>query len=219
MKTVLSWLLLLGGIATVIVAASGLVPLVPTTQTVVVLGGLFATILGALGLLLGRVAGEVSRPLAPGTSNRVNTLSVSTANARGAVWPTRDQARGAVRPTRDQAPGATGGPRRSRNMAVAATSSIPVPTRAPRARRVSWAPLALGGLMLGVVWQATPTSGGSLLDTLVGVTYALSPFAAVLAVGSRLVRGRAWGPAVAVVIVALAIFAGAALAEIARSSF
>lgn len=71
MSALISWVLLLGGVAATIVAASLGTAVEPDAQVVIALGGLLAVVVGAVGLMLARVAGDAPRELRPpGASGR-----------------------------------------------------------------------------------------------------------------------------------------------------
>ncbi len=90
MPVLLWWILMLGGIATTVAAAA--LSAEVEFEAAIALGGLLSTLLGAVGLLLSRVAGDAPRDLRPpGATSRVNLPTVQAPAATGAR-PTRSWA-------------------------------------------------------------------------------------------------------------------------------
>jgi len=198
MPALLSWILMLGGIATTVAAAA--LSAEVEFEVALALGGLLATLLGAVGLLLSRVAGDVPADLRPpGATSRVNppvagAPAASTGRRRPARTRSRDgqQASVSVRPP-----------------------STAVPTGPTRAG-ISRTPVLVAAFILGVAWDLTQTEGASgPLDMLAGLIFLATPLAAVVAIATRLLRGRAWGPAVTLLTVGIGVIAGSFVAEIA----
>lgn len=189
MPALLSWVLLLGGIATTVAAAT--LSAEVEFEVVLSLGGLLATLFGAVGLLLSRVAGDVPPDLRPpGASARVN---LPTAPAPGTTARRR---RG--RQSRDARPAPASRP--------PVTTAIPTgPTRAG----ISRTPFLVAAFVAGVAWEVTntPTSSGPL-DVIAGVLVVAAPIALVMAIATRVMVGRAWGPAVTVALAGLSLVVG-----------
>jgi hypothetical protein len=191
MPALLSWILLLGGIATTIAAAAFSAEV--EFEVALSLGGLLATLLGAVGLLLARVAGDAPSALRPpGATGRIN-LPMTTAS--GATV------------------GGRGGRRRSRQAQAASAGPSPAATAIPSGPRrsgIAQAPFLAAAFAAGVAWELTntPTSSGPL-DVVAGVLLMAAPIAAVLAVATRVMVGRAWSPAVTVALAGLSLLVGA----------
>jgi hypothetical protein len=199
MPALLSWVLMFGGIATT-VAAAGLSAEVEF-EAAIALGGLLATLLGAVGLVLSRVAGDAPAELRPpGATKRVNLPAA---------------------PVRGVTPGvATSGPRRpgqgrrEAGRSGAGVSSVtPIPT-APRRAASSRTPLLVAAFITGVAWNLTMSEEGGPLDMLAGLIFVATPIAAIVAAATRLLTGRAWAPAVTLVMVGAGVFIGGMAAEL-----
>jgi hypothetical protein len=191
MSAILSWVLLLGGIATTVAAAA--LSAEVQFEVVLALGGLLATLLGAVGLLLSRVAGDVPPDLRPpGASARVN---LPTAPAPDATVRRR---RGRTR-SRDVQPAPAGRP--------PVTTAIPT---GPKRAGMSRTPILVAAFVAGVAWELTntPASSGPL-DVIAGVLLMAAPIALVMAIATRVMVGRAWGPAVTVARSGLSLLVGA----------
>jgi len=189
MPALLSWVLLLGGIATVIAAAA----LATETEfeVAIALGGLLATLGGAVGLILGRVAGDAPADLRPpGASARVNLPSGPMPSSSG-----RRRSRLGRGPRTTSSGAATPG------MAAIPTG----PTRSGTMRM----PVLLAAFFVGAAWQVTsaPPATGPL-DYVAALLAVATPIALVLAVLSRLMMGHAWAPAVTVVLAGISLFIG-----------
>ena len=179
MPVLLSWVLMLGGIATTVAAAA--LSAEVEFEAAIALGGLLATLVGSVGLVLSRVAGDAPADLRPpGATSRVN-LPMAAA------------------------------PKRRRASAASAT---PIPTHGRRSG-ISRAPLLVAAVVAGVAWDLTATGDGGLLDVLAGLIVVVTPIAAVVAAATRLLTGRAWGPAVTLVLIGAGIFIGGVAAELA----
>lgn len=191
MPALLSWVLLLGGIATTIAAA--VLSAEVEFEVALSFGGLLATLLGAVGLLLARVAGDAPSSLRPpGATARVN---LPMTRASGAT---------AGRPT---------GRRRSRDTPPASAGPNPVATAIPTGpgrAGLSRTPFLVAAFVAGVAWELTntPTSSGPL-DVIAGVLVMVAPIALVIAIATRVMVGRAWGPAVTVALASLSLLVGA----------
>jgi hypothetical protein len=197
MPALLSWVLLLGGIATTVAAAA--LSAEVEFEAAIALGGLLATLVGAVGLLLSRVAGDVPRDLRPpGATSRVN-LPTAPAPASTRV---RRSGRGR---SRDTGNGSAGQPR----------TTPAIPTGPPRAA-TSRLPVLVAAFAVGAAWSLTMTEGSTgPLDILVGILFLITPLAIVAAIVTRLVGGRAWGPAVAWTTAGLGAFVGSVAADLA----
>jgi hypothetical protein len=192
MPALLSWVLLLGGIAATVAAAALAAEI--EFEVALALAGLLATLLGAVGLLLSRVAGAAPRDLRPpGASNRVNLPMGPGPSATGRV-PRRRRFQ-----------------RTSEAAIVSKAPAAAIPT-GPARGGISRTPLLVAAFVFGIVGERTLTDNGGPLDMLAGLVFAAIPIAAVLAVVSRLLLGRAWGPAVTVTVVGIAVVLGAVLA-------
>ncbi|MET1231516.1 MAG: hypothetical protein ABWY52_01540 [Candidatus Limnocylindrales bacterium] len=197
MPALLSWVLLLGGIATTVAAAA--LSAEVEFEAAIALGGLLATLVGAVGLLLSRVAGDAPRDLRPpGATSRVNLpTGPAPASIRG-----RRSGRGRARE-----PG--------RGSASERPNTVAIPTGPTRAGP-SRIPVLLAALGAGAAWSLTMTEGSTgPLDILVGILFLITPLAIVAAIATRLVGGRAWGPAVAWTTAGLGAFVGSVVADLA----
>jgi hypothetical protein len=190
MPALVSWFLMLGGIATTVAAAALSAAL--EFETAVALGGLLATVLGAVGLVLSRVAGDAPSGLRP---PRGSSAPASLADA-GAAGPR------------------VGGPRAAVRRPAGASSATRLPTGRRRSA-ISRAPLLVAAVIGGVAWDVTMTEDGGPLDVLAGLILLFTPIAAVMAAATRILTGRAWGPAVTAVLVGLGVLIGAVAAEFA----
>jgi len=190
MPALLSWVLLLGGIATVIAVAA----LATETEfeVAIALGGLLATLGGAVGLILGRVAGDAPADLRPpGASARVNLPSGPVPSSSG---------------RRRSRQGRTGPRTTSSGATAPVMAAIPTgPTRSGTMRM----PVLLAAFFVGAAWQVTsaPPATGPL-DYVAALLAVATPIALVLAVLSRLMMGHAWAPAVTVVLAGISLFIG-----------
>ena len=73
-------------------------------------------------------------------------------------------------------------------------------------------PLLIAAFVLGIAWQMTTGSGSNqLLDTVTGLVLVATPVALVLALVTRVITGRAWGPAVTLVGAGLAVVLGSVI--------
>jgi hypothetical protein len=190
MPALVSWVLLLGGIATTVAAAALSAAL--EFEAAIALGGLLATVLGAVGLVLSRVAGDAPSRLRPPRGTGASTSVVNP----GAPGPRVVGPRGAVR------------------RSAGASSATPLPTGGRRSA-ISRAPLLVAAVIGGVAWDLTMTEDGGPLDVLAGLILLFTPIAAVMAAATRILTGRAWGPAVTAVLFGAGVFIGAVAAEFA----
>ena len=197
MPVLLWWILMLGGIATTVAAAA--LSAEVEFEAAIALGGLLSTLLGAVGLLLSRVAGDAPRDLRPpGATSRVNLPTVRAPAATGAGRRGRGRSRAARGAAADAPPGA-----------------LPIPAGPARSGR-SRTPLLLAAFVGGAVWNLTMTAGSTgPLDILVGILFLITPLAGVAALATRLVGGRAWGPAAAWTTAGIGAFVGSVAADLA----
>lgn len=188
---------MLGGIATTVAAAA--LSAEVEFEAAIALGGLLATLIGAVGLLLSRVAGDTPRDLRPpGATSRVNLPTAPASAATGGRRPDRGRPGEARRASASSPPG-----------------TLPIPT-GPRRAGTSRRPLLLATFVVGAVWNLTMTAGSTgPLDILVGVLFLITPLAIVAVIATRLVGGRAWGPAAAWTTAGIGAFVGSVVADLA----
>ena len=191
MPALLFWVLLLGGIATTVAAAALSADI--EFEVALALGGLLATLLGAVGLLLSRVAGDAPSALRPpGATGRINLPMGPAPSASGSR-------RAARRRSREAQPASAGpGP---------VTTAIPT---GPKRAGISRTPFLVAAFAAGVAWELTntPTSSGPL-DVFAGMLLVAAPIALVMAIATRVMVGRAWSPAVTVALAGLSLLVGA----------
>jgi hypothetical protein len=224
MLTLLWWVLMLGGVVTTFVAASLSAEI--EAEVALALGGLLATIGGAVGLLLARVAGDTPPDLRPpGASSRPRAPSTGGPRPPRRSGRTRDRDRSRASPTdaaasRAAPAGASVAPSWAAASVVTPAAARPpvqqaIPT-APARRRTSRLPLLAAAFVAGIAWDLTATGdGGGALDLLAGFLVLATPLAIVVAVATRLLRGSAWSPAVTVVMASAALLLGSLAAEFA----
>lgn len=196
MPALLSWVLMLGGIVTTVAAAA--LSAEVEFEVALALGGLLATLLGAVGLLLSRVAGDAPSELRPpGATSRVNLPMTTAPAATGRRRPGRARSSDAER-----APGSPPPP----------ASAVPT---GPTGGRSSRTPVLLAAFVAGVAWELTntPTSSGPL-DIIAAVLLVATPIALVVAIASRFMAGRAWGPSVTVALSGFSLLVGAVAVEL-----
>jgi hypothetical protein len=213
MPALVSWILMLGGIATTFAAA--VIASQVEFEAAIALAGLLATVVGAVGLLLTRVAGNAPRALRPpGATGRVNAPMVSQ------PWVKPPSASGQrPRRRRDRPPG------RASNLAQTGATNSLAPSRqaiptAAMSRGMSRTPLLVAAFVLGIAWQMTSGSGSNqLLDTVTGLVFVTAPVALVVALLTRVVGGRAWRPAVTVATLGIAVFLGSVIGGLTLELF
>ena len=198
MPALLSWVLLLGGIATTVAAAALSAEI--EFEVTLALGGLLATVVGAVGLLLSRVAGDAPPDLRPpGASNRVNLPSAPAPALDGRRRPARARRAGSQQP-----PGRP-------------TMTTAIPT-GPKRAGFSRMPVVIAAFAAGVAWELTTTPNASgPLDLIAGLLFVAAPIALVLAVATRVMTGQAWAPAVTVVVSGISLLAGSFVASFVES--
>ena len=209
---------MLGGIATTVAAA--VVASEVEFEAAIALGGLLATVVGAVGLLLSRVAGNAPRELRPpGATGRVNQPMPRqpwVKPASGSSQGTRGRYRG-----RNPRPGGAS----SSTVAWTTTSNALAPPRqaiptATRPRGAARMPFLIGAFVLGIAWQMTTGSGSNqLLDTVTGLVLVATPVALVVAFVTRIISGRAWGPAVTLAGAGLAVVLGSVIGGMTLALF
>lgn len=208
---------MLGGVATTVAAA--VVASEVEFEAAIALGGLLATVVGAVGLLLSRVAGNAPRALRPpGATGRVNPPMAQ----QPWVKPPSTSGR---RPRRRSRGRATGWGIAPSTMAQTPTSNslaLPrsaIPTAAA-SRGGARTPLLIAAFILGVAWQMTTARGSNqLLDTVTGLVLVATPVALVVALVTRVISGRAWGPAVTLVGAGLAVALGSVIGGMTLALF
>jgi len=208
MPALLSWALLLGGIATTVAAAA--LSAEVEFEVALALGGLLATLLGAVGVLLSRVAGDAPSDLRPpGATARVN-LPTGPARAMAPATATKGRGRSGRTPAARSPDGSS-----ARGGVPPPTAAIPT---APPSTGISRTPVLLAAFVVGVAWELTnsPTSSG-LLDMIAGLLFIATPIAVVIGIASRFMAGRAWGPAVTVAMVGISLFAGSLAVSLVES--
>ena len=200
---------MLGGIATTIAAA--VVASEVEFEAAIALGGLLATVVGAVGLLLSRVAGNAPRELRPpGATGRVNQPMARQ------PWVDPPSAAG-QRPRRRYRGRSPGRAIATSTWAQTATSNALAPPRqalptAARPRGAARMPFLIAAFVLGIAWQMTAGGGpNQLLDTVTGLVLVASPIALVVAVVTRVINGRAWGPAVTLAGAGLSVVLGSVI--------
>lgn len=207
---------MLGGIATTVAAA--VVASDVEFEAAIALGGLLATVVGAVGLLLSRVAGNAPRALRPpGATGRVNPPMaqqpwVKPASASG---QRRRRYRG-----RSRGPGMA----MSTTAQTVASNSLALPrTAIPTAAASHGAarmPLLIAAFVLGVAWQMAAARGSNqLLDIVTGLILVATPIALVVALMTRVISGRAWGPAVTLAGAGLSVVLGSVIGGMALALF
>ncbi len=195
MPALLSWVLMLGGIATTVAAAA----LATETEfeVALALGGLLATLLGAVGLVLTRVAGGAPSALRPpGATARVNLpVAPAPSGAPGRRRSRRGRGRTATTWSGPTAPVVT---------------AIPTgPTRAG----ISGTPVVLAAFFVGVAWELTSTATSSgPLDVIAAALLVAAPIALVMAIATHFMVGRAWAPAVTVTMAGISFLLGSVIA-------
>lgn len=200
MPALLSWVLMLGGIA-ITVAAAALAAEVEF-EVALALVGLLATLGGAVGLVLGRVAGGGPADLRPpGATGRVNLPMGPAPGASGRRRSGRARARGS---------------RLATPTTSATTMAIPT---GPVPRRTSRGPIAIVAFFAGVAWELTssPTSSGPL-DIIAAALLVAAPIALVMAIATRFMVGRAWGPAVTVTLAGIGFLLGSVVVGMFQSA-
>ena len=81
-------------------------------------------------------------------------------------------------------------------------------------------PLLIAAFALGVAWQMTTARGSNeLLDAVSGLVLLATPVALVVAIMTRVVSGRAWGPAVTLVGAGLAVVLGSVIGGMTLALF
>ena len=208
---------MLGGIAMTVAAA--VVASEVEFEAAIALGGLLATVVGAVGLLLSRVAGNAPRQLRPpGATGRVNQpvarqpwVQPSIASGRRTARRSRRGSRGpgaAMSTLAQTAPSTSlAGPR----------TAIPAAGSSRGAARMS---LLVAAFVLGIAWQMTAARGSNqLLDAVSGLVLLATPVALIVALVTRVISGRAWGPAVTVVGAGLAVVLGSVIGGMTLALF
>jgi hypothetical protein len=70
-------------------------------------------------------------------------------------------------------------------------------------------PVLTAAFVAGMAWSLTGTGGrDGPLDLLAGVLFLATPLAVFVAIATRLTRGRAWSPAVTLVMAAASLLLG-----------
>ncbi len=212
---------MLGGIATTVAAA--VVASEVEFEAAIALGGLLATVVGAVGLLLSRVAGNAPRELRPpGATGRVNQPMarqpwIQPPSAAGQRprrrYRGRSPGRGNATSTWAQTPAQTP----PSNALAPPRSAIPTATPPRGAARM---PFLVAAFVLGIAWQMTAGSGSNqLLDTVTGLVLVATPIALVVAIVTRVISGRAWGPAVTLAGAGLAVVLGSVIGGMTLALF
>jgi hypothetical protein len=217
MPALLSWILLLGGVATTITAA--VVASEVEFEAAIALGGLLATVVGAVGLLLSRVAGNAPRELRPpGATGRVNQPMARQPWVRPPSGSSRRPRRRSRGPSSGWGVATSTMPQTMPSNALAPPRQA-TPT-APRSRGAARTPLLVAAFVLGVAWQMTTGSGSNqLLDSVTGLVLLATPVALVVALMTRVIGGRAWGPAVTLVGAGLAVVIGSVIGGMTLALF
>jgi hypothetical protein len=200
---------MLGGIATTVAAA--VVASEVEFEAAIALGGLLATVVGAVGLLLSRVAGNAPSALRPpGATGRVNPPMAQQPWVSPPGAPRRrSRRRSSGRSSGWGGATSTMPPPTPSNTLAPPRSAIPTAARPRGAARM---PLLIAAFVLGIAWQMTTGSGSNqLLDTVTGLVLVATPVALVLALVTRVISGRAWGPAVTLVGAGLAVVLGSVI--------
>ena len=208
---------MLGGIATTVAAA--VVASEVDFEAAIALGGLLATVVGAVGLLLSRVAGNAPRELRQaGATGRVNQPMapqpwVKPSSASG-QQPRRRSRRRSAGPGTATSTWAQAAP--SNSLALPRTA---IPT-AETTRGAGRTPLLIAAFVLGVAWQMTAARGSNqLLDAVSGLVLLATPVALVVAIMTRVISGHAWGPAVTLVGAGLAVVLGSVIGGMTLALF